>query len=203
MFLRLVVRYSMSSERDGPESGESSADGDGDGVLDNVSRRSLIKATLGGVIVAGNAYLLDNVRKAAAETTEPPGVRERFSNQQKLTVNGRTRFVKVEDQERLLETLRYKLGLTGSKFGCDRAMCGACTVLVDGEPIGVSTDKSYVYNVREFLSLAVIDTEYAEPGTEVTVVWGDPTADSPRVERHEQVEISATVAPAPYGTDKR
>jgi len=83
------------------------------------------------------------------------------------------------------------------------AACPYDEVRVDGELVGVSTDKSYVYNEREFLSLALVDTEYADPGTEVTVVWGDPTADSPRVERHEQVEISATVAPAPYGQDKR
>ena len=36
--------------------------------------------------------------------------------------------------ETLATTLRYKLGLTGTKIGCDRAECGACTVLVDGEP---------------------------------------------------------------------
>jgi len=83
------------------------------------------------------------------------------------------------------------------------AACPYDEVHVDGEHVGVSTDKSYVYNVREFLSLALLDTEYAEPGTEVTVVWGDPNADCPAVERHEQVEISATVAPAPYGQDKR
>jgi len=114
---------------------EPDAPGGDDGVVGNLSRRDLIKGTLGGVIVGANAYLFDNVRKAAAETPEPRGVRERFSGSLTLDVNGRRRNVNVEDQERLLETLRYKLGLTGSKFGCDRAMCGACTVLVDGEPI--------------------------------------------------------------------
>ena len=112
------------------------ADGGGDGLLGGVSRRDLIKGTIGGSIVAANAYLFDGIRKATAETAEgAPGVRQRFSNQLRLRVNGRNRFVSVEDQERLLETLRYKLGLTGGKFGCDRAMCGACTVLVDGEPV--------------------------------------------------------------------
>lgn len=118
---------------DPPDGSDPPAD-DG-GPIGDLSRRDLIKGTLGGVIVAANAYLFDNVRKAAAESPGAPGVRERFSNSVMLNVNGRRRNVNVEDQERLLETLRYKLGLTGSKFGCDRAMCGACTVLVDGEPI--------------------------------------------------------------------
>ncbi|MFW6449270.1 MAG: (2Fe-2S)-binding protein [Halobacteriota archaeon] len=125
----------MSSGADHHDPPDAAGDGDPDGLLGSVSRRDLIKGTLGGVIVGANAYLFDNVRKAVADTDEAPGVRERFSGSLQLTVNGRRRNVNVEDQERLLETLRYKLGLTGSKFGCDRAMCGACTVLVDGEPI--------------------------------------------------------------------
>jgi aerobic-type carbon monoxide dehydrogenase small subunit (CoxS/CutS family) len=96
----------------------------------------VIKGAIGGTLVAANAYLFNNIRQAsAADDSEGPGVRERFSNQLKLTVNGRERFVRVQDQERLAETLRSKLGLTGTKFGCDRAMCGACTVEVDGDPI--------------------------------------------------------------------
>ena len=49
-----------------------------------------------------------------------------------LTVNGQQRRVDVLPQETLSTTLRYKLGLTGTKIGCDRSECGACTVLVDG-----------------------------------------------------------------------
>ena len=51
-----------------------------------------------------------------------------------LTVNGQARRVDVLPQETLAQTLRYKLGLTGTKLGCDRAECGACTVLVDDVP---------------------------------------------------------------------
>jgi aerobic-type carbon monoxide dehydrogenase small subunit (CoxS/CutS family) len=51
-----------------------------------------------------------------------------------LNVNGQSRPVDVLPQETLGTTLRYKLGLTGTKYGCDRAECGACTVLVDGVP---------------------------------------------------------------------
>jgi len=51
-----------------------------------------------------------------------------------LTVNGQQRRVDVMKQETLATTLRYKLGLTGTKLGCDRSECGACTVLVDDVP---------------------------------------------------------------------
>jgi vanillate/3-O-methylgallate O-demethylase len=73
-----------------------------------------------------------------------------------------------------------------------------------GEHAGISTDKSYIYNERALLSLAVVDTEYSDPGTEVTLVWGDPAeTENPEVERHTRTEIRATVAPAPYREDKR
>jgi vanillate/3-O-methylgallate O-demethylase len=84
------------------------------------------------------------------------------------------------------------------------AACHYDEVSKDGETIGVSTDKSYIYNKREMLSLAVIDTEYSEPGTEVTLTWGEPEdTENPQVERHVQKEITATVANAPYSEDKR
>lgn len=52
----------------------------------------------------------------------------------RLDVNGESHEVAVEPRATLLEALRYELGLTGSKQGCDKGDCGACTVLVDGRP---------------------------------------------------------------------
>jgi isoquinoline 1-oxidoreductase subunit alpha len=53
---------------------------------------------------------------------------------QKLNVNGRTVEFDVEPDTPLLWVLRDSLGLTGTKFGCGSALCGACTVHVDGQP---------------------------------------------------------------------
>ncbi len=52
-----------------------------------------------------------------------------------LRVNGDRHSIGVPEHFTLLETLRYGLGLTGSKQGCDKGDCGACTVLIDGEAI--------------------------------------------------------------------
>jgi vanillate/3-O-methylgallate O-demethylase len=80
----------------------------------------------------------------------------------------------------------------------------ADSVLKDGEEVGVSTGRGYSYYFRQMISLCTIDVEHAEPGTEVTVVWGeggDP--ENPRIQEHEQTEITATVAPTPYKEDNR
>jgi len=73
-------------------------------------------------------------------------------------------------------------------------------VLHDGKMVGVSTFSGYSSNESSMLSLAIVDLEQSEPGTEVTLVWGEEGGGSakPVVERHVQTEIRATVAPAPY-----
>ncbi len=52
-----------------------------------------------------------------------------------FTLNGKPTRVTVEDERMLLWVLRYDLGLTGTKFGCGAAICGACTVIVDKEAV--------------------------------------------------------------------
>ena len=78
-------------------------------------------------------------------------------------------------------------------------------VLKDNQTVGLSTYTAYTYNERAMLSLGCINPELSEPGTEVTLVWGEEGGGSskPTVERHSQAMIRATVAPAPYGTVAR
>jgi len=72
-------------------------------------------------------------------------------------------------------------------------------VLKGGKTVGVSTYTGYTYNERAIVSLAVVDVEQSEPGTQVSVMWGEEGGGSPKptVERHVQAEIRATVAPVP------
>ncbi|AJP70673.1 syringate O-demethylase [Sphingomonas hengshuiensis] len=74
------------------------------------------------------------------------------------------------------------------------------SVLVDGQTVGLSTWIGYSWNEGRMLTLAMVDERYAEPGTEVTLLWGEPDSGTrkPTVERHVQTEIKATVSPVPY-----
>ena len=73
-------------------------------------------------------------------------------------------------------------------------------VTVDGETVGASTWIGYSWNEGKMLTLAVLDPEHAEPGTEVTLIWGEEDGGTrkPTVEPHVQVEIGAVVSPVPY-----
>ncbi|HZD04826.1 MAG TPA: hypothetical protein VE173_07905, partial [Longimicrobiales bacterium] len=78
-------------------------------------------------------------------------------------------------------------------------------VTVEGETVGISTWIGYSSNERRMLTLAVIDREYARPGTEVTLLWGEKDGGTrkPAVERHQQYEIRAIVSPVPYSKTAR
>ena len=89
-----------------------------------LTRRRFIKGVIfsGAAATTGAGVYLANAQNGA-------GTAERLIS---LNINGRTRPVDVMPSETLAYTLRYKLDLTGTKIGCNRGECGACTVLVDG-----------------------------------------------------------------------
>src|SRR5512141_3425647 len=94
-----------------------------------LTRREIIKGVIAAGAASSTAYLFrGSIQQAFASAA---GSVERLVT---LNVNGQQRRVDVMKQETLAMTLRYKLGLTGSKLGCDRSECGACTVLIDDVP---------------------------------------------------------------------
>ena len=94
-----------------------------------LSRRDLIKGVIaGGVAVSSASYLF---RASTLLGQSARGTGERLLT---MNVNGQLRRADVMRQETLAWTLRHKLGLTGTKLGCDRAECGSCTVLIEDVP---------------------------------------------------------------------
>ena len=97
-----------------------------------VSRRQFIKGVIAaGTSVSAASYLFRGSDTILGQQASPPGAVERLIT---LNVNGQQRHVDVTKQETLAMTLRNKLGLTGTKVGCERAECGSCTVLIDDVP---------------------------------------------------------------------
>jgi aerobic-type carbon monoxide dehydrogenase small subunit (CoxS/CutS family) len=76
-----------------------------------------------------------------------------------LNVNGQVRRADVMKQETLAWTPRYKLGLTGTKLGCDRAECGACTVLIDDVPHDSCSVLTYTVRGRKDLTIEGLANE--------------------------------------------
>jgi carbon-monoxide dehydrogenase small subunit len=71
----------------------------------------------------------------------------------RLAVNGDARTCAVTPYTTLLEALRYGLGLTGSKQGCDKGDCGACTVVVDGEPVLACISLALAHQGRAIITI--------------------------------------------------
>ena len=95
-------------------------------VNSKLTRRRFIKGTIfsGAAVTTGTGFYL-----ATAQSGQSAA--ERLIT---LNINGRSRPVDVMPSETLAYTLRYKLDLTGTKIGCNRGECGACTVLIDWVP---------------------------------------------------------------------
>jgi aerobic-type carbon monoxide dehydrogenase small subunit (CoxS/CutS family) len=97
-----------------------------------ISRRHFVEGTGAGLVAASVVPLKGQQPAAAAQTS---GTTARPRTQIKFTINGVQRSMEVEDHWTLVELLRDHLNLTGTKIGCDRGECGACTVMLDGKSV--------------------------------------------------------------------
>lgn len=100
-----------------------------------------------------------------------------MTNQITLTVNGQQHTLEAKPNETLSDLLRYRLRLTGTKIGCEEAECGACTVLVDGEPVvsciypaeradgkDITTIEGLAKRVRDEMRLHPLQESFVEHG---------------------------------------
>ena len=79
-----------------------------------------------------------------------------------LTVNGQKRVVAVDEDAPLLWVLRDELGLTGTKYGCGIAQCGACTVHVDGSPVRSCVTPAAAVDGKEVTTIEGLSGRAAE-----------------------------------------
>ncbi len=102
----------------------------------DLSRRDFLGGT-GAALVAANAVPLraQEAQEASGESGVEPAEMAVPRTMIAVTVNGTEHRLEAEDRWTLVEFLRDYVGLTGSKIGCNRGECGACTVLMDGEPV--------------------------------------------------------------------
>ena len=117
------------------------------GLLPVISRRDFIKGVIvGGAAVSSAGYLF----RASTLLAQSGSVAGRLIT---INVNGQQRRADVMKQETLAWTLRHKLGLTGTKLGCDRAECGSCTVLIDDVPHYACSVLTHTVRNRKILTI--------------------------------------------------
>jgi len=114
-----------------------------------LSRRTFIKGVItSGIAVSSASYLF------RASSVSGQGSSAAFGERLlTLSVNGQPRRVDIMKNETLAWTLRYKLGLTGTKLGCDRAECGSCTVLIDDVPHYACSVLTHTVRTRKVLTI--------------------------------------------------
>jgi xanthine dehydrogenase YagT iron-sulfur-binding subunit len=98
-----------------------------------VSRREVVTLSLLGSLALVLAEACKHKTPAPVAAPPPPVATHEVPVE--LNINGKVHALKLEPRVSLLDTLRERLGLTGTKKGCDHGQCGACTVLVDGRRV--------------------------------------------------------------------
>ena len=102
---------------------------DDDALDPKLTRRNFLKTAGVGAVATSVVGMAVGAPAGAAVVLGPGAI------PLSLDVNGAVKTISVEPRVTLLDALRDNLGLTGAKPACDRGACGACTVLVDGEPL--------------------------------------------------------------------
>jgi len=104
-----------------------------------ITRRGFLQSALAAAAVAEAPQLLASASESAREVHDPaagtPVVPDVPPQQVRLNINGKDYQLMLEPRVTLLDALRESLGLMGTKKGCDRGQCGACTVLLDGRRV--------------------------------------------------------------------
>jgi aerobic-type carbon monoxide dehydrogenase small subunit (CoxS/CutS family) len=117
-----------------------------------LSRRGFLKGLGGGAI--GTAALSTGLLNRQAEAYVPEAAATAKGRSiVKLKVNGKNYRVEVEHRSTLAEVLRDELGLTGTKIGCDRGECGACTVIVNGRNVYSCSQLAVWMEGKEILTI--------------------------------------------------
>jgi len=115
------------------------------------SRREFIKRVIAsGAVASSVSFMAGGLAGCSTQRATVAGGVERLLT---LNVNGQPRRVDVLPQETLAMTLRYKLGLTGTKLACDRAECGACTVLLDDVSVYACSTLTHGVRARRVVTI--------------------------------------------------
>jgi xanthine dehydrogenase YagT iron-sulfur-binding subunit len=126
---------------------------------DGEARRRFLKQALiaGGGVAAANLLLSYRANVFAQDAPRPGSTTAQAEAVAAipvtLHVNGKTYPLKLEPQVTLLDALRERIGLTGSKKGCDRGQCGACTVLADNHRINSCLALAAAYDAVEITTI--------------------------------------------------
>ncbi len=122
----------------------------------DLTRRGFLEGTGAALVVAG-------VPKVGVAEVPPATVASQAEavpqTTIRVTVNGSRERVEVQDRWTLNELLRDNFGLTGSKIGCNRGECGACTVLLDGEPVYSCSTLAVWADGREIVTVEGLESD--------------------------------------------
>ena len=137
---------------------------------EGVSRRDFLRGTAAGALTGG---ILGSALSSAAEPAAAQNVLGPGKVPVTLLVNGTRKKLELEPRVTLLDALRDRLDLTGTKRVCDRGTCGACTVLLEGQPVYACSVLAIEANDRPLETIEGLGTEQAPGPVQAAFVAND------------------------------